>query len=113
MSKENRLTDIIHQRMNRAGGSLPFEQFMQAALYEPGMGYYDTKAVFGEKGDFVTASELGPWLSLAMADLVFDAWQQMGEPDNWTLIEQGPVLANSWLHCLISLFNCRCLLLKL
>ncbi len=89
MSTENRLTDIIRQRINRAGGSLPFEQFMQAALYEPGMGYYDTKTVFGEKGDFVTASELGPWLSLAMADLVFDAWQQMGEPDAWTLIEQG------------------------
>jgi len=89
MSKENRLTDIIRQRMDSADGALPFEQFMQAALYEPGLGYYDTKTVFGEKGDFVTASELGPWLSLAMADLVFDAWQQMGEPKQWTLIEQG------------------------
>ncbi|RLL53289.1 SAM-dependent methyltransferase [Mariprofundus sp. EBB-1] len=89
MSEENRLTDIIHQRIDSAGGSLPFAQFMQAALYEPGLGYYDTKTVFGEQGDFVTASELGPWLSLAMADLVFDAWQQMGEPKQWTLIEQG------------------------
>jgi len=62
---------------------------MQAALYEPGLGYYETKTVFGEKGDFVTASELGPWSSLAMADLVFDAWRQMGEPTDWTLIEQG------------------------
>ncbi len=89
MSKENRLTDIIRQRMDRAGGSLPFEQFMQAALYEPGLGYYDTKTVFGEKGDFVTASELGPWLSLAMADLIYNAWQQMDEPNDWVLIEQG------------------------
>jgi len=93
MSKPNGttkpLTSIIRQRIEAAGGAIPFDQFMQAALYEPGLGYYDTKTVFGEKGDFVTASELGPWSSLAMADLVFNAWQQMGEPADWTLIEQG------------------------
>ncbi len=89
MSENHTLTKVICQRIDAAGGSLPFDQFMQAALYEPGFGYYDTKTVFGEKGDFVTASELGPWSSLAMADLVFNGWQQMGEPDEWTLIEQG------------------------
>ncbi len=86
---EHTLDKIMRQRIQAAGGSLPFDQFMQAALYEPGLGYYETKTVFGEKGDFVTASELGPWSSLAMADLVFNAWQQMGEPDDWLLIEQG------------------------
>ncbi len=83
------LNEIIRQRMKDADGFIGFDQFMQAALYEPGLGYYETKTVFGEKGDFVTASELGPWSSLAMADLVFDAWRQMGEPTNWVLIEQG------------------------
>ncbi|MBN4073542.1 SAM-dependent methyltransferase [Mariprofundus ferrooxydans] len=83
------LRKIMSQRIAEAGGSLPFDQFMQAALYEPGLGYYDIKTVFGAQGDFVTASELGPWSSLAMADLVFNAWQQMGEPDDWVLIEQG------------------------
>jgi len=83
------LSKIMRQRIQAVGGLLPFDQFMQAALYEPGLGYYDTKTVFGEKGDFVTASELGPWSSLAMADLVFNAWRQMGEPDDWLLIEQG------------------------
>ena len=89
MSEHHTLSKIIRQRIDAAGGSLSFDQFMQAALYEPGLGYYDTKTVFGEKGDLVTASELGPWSSLAMADLVFNAWQQMGEPVAWTLIEQG------------------------
>jgi len=89
MSKQLSLSEIIRQRMKDADGFIPFDQFMQAALYEPGLGYYETKTVFGEKGDFVTASELGPWSSLAMADLVFDAWRQMGEPSRWTLIEQG------------------------
>ncbi len=89
MSEQQSLSRIIRQRIEQAGGFIAFDQFMQAALYEPGLGYYETKVVFGEKGDFVTASELGPWLSLAMADLVFDAWRQMGEPGGWTLIEQG------------------------
>jgi len=89
MSSQHLLTRSIRQRIVEAGGYLPFDAFMQAALYEPGLGYYETKTVFGEKGDFVTASELGPWSTLAMADLVLNGWQQMGEPDNWTLIEQG------------------------
>ncbi len=89
MSEQQSLNGIIRQRIEQAGGFIPFDQFMQAALYEPGLGYYETKTVFGEKGDFVTASELGPWSTLAMADLVMDAWRQMGEPEIWTLIEQG------------------------
>ena len=89
MARQRALYDIIRQRLQQAGGFLPFDQFMQAALYEPELGYYETKTVFGEQGDFVTASELGPWSTLAMADLVFDAWRQMDEPERWTLIEQG------------------------
>ncbi|MDQ6982060.1 MAG: SAM-dependent methyltransferase [Mariprofundus sp.] len=89
MSNQQLLTRTIRQRIVEAGGYLPFDAFMQAALYEPGLGYYETKTVFGEKGDFVTASELGPWSTLAMADLVLNGWQQMGKPKNWTLIEQG------------------------
>jgi len=89
MSDQQLLIRMIRQRIVEAGGYLPFDAFMQAALYEPGLGYYETKTVFGEKGDFVTASELGPWSTLAMADLVLNGWQQMGEPARWTLIEQG------------------------
>ncbi len=89
MSEQQSLSRIIRQRIEGAGGWLPFDRFMQAALYEPGLGYYETKTVFGEQGDFVTASELGPWSTLAMADLVLDGWRQMGEPARWTLIEQG------------------------
>jgi len=89
MSNQQLLTRTIRQRIIDAGGYLPFNAFMQAALYEPGLGYYETKTVFGEKGDFVTASELGPWSTLAIADLVLNGWQQMGEPQNWVLIEQG------------------------
>ena len=83
------LSEIIRQRISETGGMLTFDNFMQAALYEPGLGYYETRTVFGEQGDFVTASELGPWSTLAFADLVSDSWQQLGKPATWTLIEQG------------------------
>ncbi len=89
MSDSQSLNQIIKQRIKDAGGFLPFDAFMQAALYEPGLGYYESKTIFGVKGDFVTAADLGPWLSLGFSDLIFWAWQQMGEPAGWTLIEQG------------------------
>jgi SAM-dependent MidA family methyltransferase len=89
MSDSQSLDQIIKQRIKNAGNFLPFDAFMQAALYEPGLGYYESKTIFGAKGDFVTAADLGPWLSLGFSDLIFWAWQQMGEPEQWTLLEQG------------------------
>ena len=89
MSESQSLDQTIKQRIKNAGNFLPFDAFMQAALYEPGLGYYESKIIFGAKGDFVTAADLGPWLSLGFSDLIFWAWQQMGEPEQWTLLEQG------------------------
>ncbi len=43
------------------GGLLPFDRFMELALYAPGLGYYVAGAQkFGRSGDFVTAPELTP-----------------------------------------------------
>ncbi|MDX8406718.1 MAG: SAM-dependent methyltransferase [Mariprofundus sp.] len=89
MTAKSELEKIISERTATAGGFLPFNAYMQAALYEPELGYYEAKTVFGESGDFVTAPELGPWLSLGFTDLVMNCWQQMGEPSHWCLLEQG------------------------
>lgn len=89
MCEHQQLYRVIEKRIQGAGGVLRFDRFMQAALYEPELGYYESKTVFGEKGDFVTAPELGPWLSLGFADLLFWSWKAMGEPAEWTLMEQG------------------------
>ncbi|ATX79988.1 SAM-dependent methyltransferase, MidA family [Mariprofundus aestuarium] len=89
MSDHQQLEKVIRRSIEEAGGFLSFDRFMQAALYEPGLGYYESKTVFGEKGDFVTAPELGPWLSLGFADLLFWAWKELDEPGEWTLLEQG------------------------
>ena len=89
MSEHQQLEETLRNHITEAGGFLPFDCFMQAALYEPGLGYYESKTIFGEHGDFVTAPELGPWLSLGYADLIYWGWQQLGEPESWTLLEQG------------------------
>ena len=51
-----------------AGGWIGFDRFMELALYAPGMGYYSGGAhKFGAAGDFVTAPEITPLFSQALA----------------------------------------------
>jgi SAM-dependent MidA family methyltransferase len=50
-------------------GSISFADFMRAALYAPGFGYYAAGATkLGVNGDFVTAPELSPFFGAALAD---------------------------------------------
>jgi SAM-dependent MidA family methyltransferase len=51
----------IHQQIERAGGAISFEDYMQMALYMPDYGYYRCGSQkFGASGDFVTAPEVSP-----------------------------------------------------
>jgi len=61
----------LRERIAAGGGWLPFSAFMQAALYEPGLGYYMADGrIFGEAGDFVTAPELSPLFANCVANAV-------------------------------------------
>jgi SAM-dependent MidA family methyltransferase len=51
------LLPILAERIHRAG-PMPFEAFMEAALYDPHGGYYTAGAPFGARGDFYTAAGL-------------------------------------------------------
>lgn len=60
--------DLIGERIRAAGGWIPFEQFMQLALYAPGLGYYSAGSVkLGPGGDFVTAPEVSDLFSRCVA----------------------------------------------
>ena len=51
-----RLQTIIREEIAAAGGVIPFNRYMELALYYPGLGYYSNPLFkFGAKGDFVTA----------------------------------------------------------
>jgi SAM-dependent MidA family methyltransferase len=50
------------------GGSIPFAQYMNLALYAPGLGYYSAGSrKFGAEGDFVTAPEVSPLFSQCLS----------------------------------------------
>jgi len=67
LAHSERLLDLISQRIDQ-DGPLDFADFMQLALYAPGLGYYMAGAQkFGVDGDFVTAPELGPLFGQALA----------------------------------------------
>ncbi len=75
---KSRILDQIQQ----AGGWIGFDEFMQAALYTPGLGYYSGGGVpFSDpqavgRGDFVTSPMLGPW----MADAIWSWAQPLSVP---------------------------------
>ncbi len=72
------LLTLIHRDIERHGGWLPFDAFMSAALYSPGLGYYaNAGRKFGEMpssgSDFVTAPEMTPLFGRCVARQVRQA----------------------------------------
>ena len=63
-----RLQQYIQPAANAAGGRLPFDRFMELALYAPGLGYYMSGTTkLGRGGDFITAPEISPLFGQALA----------------------------------------------
>ena len=71
LAHSQRVTAHLAAQIAAAGGWMPFSQFMEAALYTPGLGYYAAGATkFGAAGDFVTAPELTPLFGRTLARAV-------------------------------------------
>lgn len=104
-------------RARLAGGPLGFADYMDVALYEPGLGYYMAGASkFGASGDFVTAPELGPLFGQALAAQcreVLEGLREAGEPP--AILELGAgtgALAASVLDALADVEGLRYLILE-
>src|SRR5690349_3056463 len=64
----------------RTGGPIPFEAFMEEALYGEG-GYYNRPdPPIGEAGDFVTGASLSPLFGRATARLLRRLDRGLGRP---------------------------------
>jgi len=62
------LAERLREEIRAADDFLPFDRFMEIALYAPGLGYYVAGAhKFGREGDFVTAPELSPLFGVCLA----------------------------------------------
>ena len=78
-SHSARLTDLICAEIAAADWRLPFDRFMDLALYAPGLGYYVAGATkFGAGGDFVTAPELSPLFGRCVAVQAAEALDRLG-----------------------------------
>ena len=67
-SHSRRLIEHIREEIINHGGHIPFERYMEMALYAPGLGYYSAgSGKFGGQGDFITAPEVSPLFSYCLA----------------------------------------------
>lgn len=63
-----RVLETLCARIAEAGDWLSFDQYMQLALYAPGIGYYSAGArKLGAGGDFTTAPEISPLFGQCLA----------------------------------------------
>lgn len=60
-------------------GPMPFSHYMQQCLYEPELGYYQSrhKPMVGSQGDFITAPEISPLFSHCLARQWLDIEKNM------------------------------------
>jgi SAM-dependent MidA family methyltransferase len=95
----------MQQRLQDDGGWWPFDRFMQAALYTPGLGYYarDSRQ-FGlmpsSGSDFVTAPELSPLFGQALAQQVLEGLDAAGADEVWEFGAGSGALAAQLLDAL-------------
>lgn len=76
------LSSLLRARMADRDGWLPFSEFMQAALYEPELGYYMADhPIFGARGDYVTAPELSPLFIACLANGIESLLSAAGDGD--------------------------------
>lgn len=81
---------VRDQIANSPDGALTFAEVMALALYHPEHGYYGRGPLrIGRGGDFYTAVSVGPLYGRLLAELAEKTWKVLGQPDEFTLIEQG------------------------
>jgi SAM-dependent MidA family methyltransferase len=70
LAASHALQQIIAAEIAGNDGAIPFDRFMELALYAPGLGYYSGgSAKLGSAGDFTTAPEITALFGAALAQV--------------------------------------------
>ena len=70
-------------------GPITFAEFMKAALYWPGGGYYSAGDPIGSQGDYYTSPVVHPAFGALLAVQLFQMWRVMGRPATFDVVEWG------------------------
>lgn len=107
LAHSEQLKAVIRQRIQEHGGQISFYAFMQAALYEPGLGYYVAGLrKIGAEGDFVTAPEISPLFSQCLAN---QCAQILAEVSHSSILELGAGSGLMAVDILLHLEQLNCL----
>jgi SAM-dependent MidA family methyltransferase len=79
------IIDLIRQE-----GPIGIGRYMALALGHPRHGYYMTRDPLGAEGDFTTAPEISQMFGELIGLWAAHAWQAMGAPARFRLVELGP-----------------------
>jgi NADH dehydrogenase [ubiquinone] 1 alpha subcomplex assembly factor 7 len=85
------LAQRLAERIQR-DGPLPFDAWMEACLYDPAEGYYvrpGRKTGAGEDADFATSPTLHPFFGAAVGMEAAAAWERLGHPTPFHVVEFG------------------------
>ncbi|MCL1692372.1 MAG: SAM-dependent methyltransferase [Actinomycetia bacterium] len=82
------LADKLRAKI-RADGPMPFEEYMDACLYDEEFGFFTTGPLRSVKdGDFLTSPEVSPWFGRMLARFVAKEQQRSGA-DPFLVVEVG------------------------
>jgi len=83
------LEEIIIEKIKKQG-RITFEEFMDTALYHPGLGYYaSSENMIGREGDFYTSPHLHPAFGAMIGRQLMEMWMVMGKPRKFEAVEMG------------------------
>jgi SAM-dependent MidA family methyltransferase len=83
------LAEFIRAKIRRAG-PVTFDWFMEQALYHPELGYYSSgQCQIGRRGDYFTNVSAGPLFGRLLAAQFAEMWENLGRPNDFTIVEQG------------------------
>jgi SAM-dependent MidA family methyltransferase len=82
----------VRKAIAAAGGAIPFAEFQRLALYGPA-GFYtrpDDGGRAGRRGAaFLTSPEIGPLFGAVLARYLDAAWDELGRPAGFTVVDAG------------------------
>lgn len=83
------LAERIAERIRREG-PIPFDRYVDAALYDDEDGFFARGGGAGRAGrDFVTSPEVGTLFGALVARFLDRSWTELGRPDPFVVVDAG------------------------